>query len=211
MGQDRGWLLPLTGAAFVVLAIIGFAIGGEPPSPTDPVREIVEFYGDNEGAQYVGAALAALAGTLFVFFGGYVRKVLRDAGGEGGVLSSVALAGAIIFAVGLAIDSTITFTLAERADDIDPAAVQALSALYENDFIPFAMGLQIFLLATGISVVTRGGVLPKWIGWIAILLAVLAVTPLGFFAILGGAVLILVMSVMLAIRARAREPARPSP
>ncbi len=68
--------------------------------------------------------------------------------------------------------------LADTADEIRPSAVEALSALWSNDFLPFAMGLQVFLLATGLSIV-RHGVLPKWIGWIAIVLAVVAVTPIG--------------------------------
>jgi hypothetical protein len=207
MGNDKGWLAPLTGLAFFVLAIVAFAISGEPPDPTeDSAREIVDFYVDNETSQIVSAALAAVAGTLFVFFGGYLRRVLRDAEGPGGVLSAVSFAGVIVFALGLAIDSTLTFALAETADDIDASAVQALSALWHNDFVPFAMGVQIFLLATGISVL-RNGALPKWIGWIAILLALIAVTPIGFAAFIGAGIVVAVMSVILAMRARATPPA----
>ena len=115
MGTNRDWIAPLTGLAFVVLAIVAFAIGGEPPDVTeDPVEEVVDFYVDNDSAQMFSAGLAAIAGTLFVFFGGYLRKVLRDAEGPGGgFLSAVAFAGVIIFAVGLAIDSTISFALAD--------------------------------------------------------------------------------------------------
>ncbi len=156
---------------------------------------------DNKGAQFFSAILGAIAATLFVFFGGYLRRVLRDAEGPGGVLSAVAFAGTIIFATGLAIDATITFTLAETADDIDPVAVEALSALYANDFLPFAVGLQVLMLATGISVV-RHGALPKWIGWIAIVLGVVASTPAGFVAFIGSVILIAIISVMLAMRAR---------
>jgi len=203
MDRDRSWLAPLTGLAFVVLAVVAFAVSGEPPDATeDSAREIVNFYGDNKDAQFLGAILAAIAGTLFVFFGGYLRRVLSDAEGAGGFLAAVAFAGTIIFAAGLAIDGTITLTLAETADDIDPTAVQALGALYNYDFLPFAMGNQVFMLATGISVV-RHGALPKWIGWIAILLGVLAVTPIGFFAFIGTGILVAIISVMLAMRARA--------
>ena len=40
------------------------------------------------------------------------------------------------------------------------------------------------LLATGLSIVLYGA-LPKWLGWIAILLGVIGLTPIGFFAFLG--------------------------
>jgi hypothetical protein len=207
MRNDRGWLAPLTGLAFVLLAIVAFMIGGEPPDVTeDPTREVVDFYVDNKDQQMVGGALIGVAGTLFVFFGGVLRRILSDAEGERGILSAVAFAGTVIFAVGLAIDGTISFALAETADDISPAAVEALNALWMNDFLPFSMGLQIFLLATGLSIVLHGA-LPKWVGWIAIVLAVVAVTPIGFAAFLGGGLLIAVISVMLALRMRPRTTA----
>jgi hypothetical protein len=203
MGDGKDRLAPLTGLAFVVLVIVAFVIGGEPPDVSeDTTREIVDFYVDNKDEQMLSAALAAIAGTLFVFFAGILRRVLRDAEGPGGILSAVAFAGAIVFAVGVAIDGTITFALAESADDVRPTAVEALSALWNNDFLPFAMGIQIFLLATGMSIV-RHAALPKWIGWIAIVLAVLAVTPIGFAAFLGTGILVAVISVMLTMRARA--------
>jgi len=202
MGNDMGRFAPLTGLAFIVVVIVAIIVSGEPPDVNgDSTREVVDFYVDNKDEQIVGAALAGVAGALFVFFGGVMRSVLRRAEGEGGVLSAVAFAGAIIFAVGVALDGTITLALAESADDISPPAVAALSALWANDFLLFAMGLLIFLLATGMSIV-RHGALPKWIGWVAILLVVIGVTPIGFVAFLGAALLVAVMSVMLTLRAR---------
>jgi len=195
-------LVPLTGAAFIVLVVAGFVVGGEPPDVTDDsAAKIVDFYTDNKDAVIAGAIMATLAGTLFVYFGGYLRQVLLDAEGPGGILSSIAFAGVIIFAVGVAIDSTISFALADTANDIDPAAAQALTALYNYDFLVFAMGLQIFLLGTGLSIV-RHGALPKWIGWLAIVIAVITVTPIGFFAFLASGILVLILSVMLALKPR---------
>ena len=68
--------------------------------------------------------------------------------------------------------------------------------------MPFAVGLQLFFLATGLAVV-RTGVLPKWIGFVALLLGVIAVTPIGFVAFLAGGILVLVLSIILMLRARA--------
>lgn len=206
MRRDMSWLAPLAGLAFLVLVIVAIAISGETPDATeDSAREIVDFYEENRDSQAVSAFMAAAAGALLVFFGGVLRRVLRAAEGPDGTLSAVAFAGLIILALGLAIDGTITLTLAETADDIEPSAVQALSALYTHDFIPFVMGSLIFLLATGLSVL-RHGALPRWIGWIAIALAVIAVTPLGFASLIGAVLLIAVISVLLTMRARAAGP-----
>lgn len=207
MNANREWLAPLTGVVFVVLAIIAFAIGGEPPGADDPPEEIVQHYVDNDSSVMFGAALATLAATFMVFFFGYLRKVLRTAEGVGGMLSLVAFAGAVVFALGIAIDSTISFALAETAEDIDPTAVQGLQALWDNDFLPLALGLQVLWFATGLSVILHGA-LPKWLGWVAIVLGVIAVTPIGFLAGLLGAIWILIVSVMLTQRARAASPTR---
>jgi hypothetical protein len=203
MNNNTDWLAALTGLAFLVVVIIGFAIGGEPPDPSDDsVQEIIDFYVDNDTSVWIGSLLAAIAGTLLVFYGGYLRKVLRAAEGEGHILSAVVLAGATVVAIGAAIDATINIALVETVEDVEPAAVQALSALWTNDFIPVAMGMQIFMLAAGISIV-RHGALPRWLGWVAIVFGVAAVTPAGFFAFIGAALWIAVTSIMLTLRARA--------
>ena len=152
--------------------------------------------------------MTAAAGTLLIFFFGYVRKVLRAAEGEGGTLSLVAFAGAVITALAAAIDGTISFALAEAADDIGPEQIQTLQALWDNDFLPFALGAQVVWLAAGISIV-RHGALPAWLGWVAIVLGVVSLTPAGFFAAAVGAIWILVVSILLTRRARS-GPATPA-
>ena len=204
---DRGWLAPLTGVAFVVLVIVGFLIQGEPPDLSDDsVREIADFYVDNKDSVMFGSGMAVVASTLFVFFGGYLRRVLRAAEGADGALPLIAFAGTVVFAVGVAIDSTISFALADTADDISPQAVESLYALWNNDFVPFALGLQMLFIATGLSVVRHAGALPKWLGWFAILLGVVAVTPVGFVAFPGGGLWVLIASVLLSLRARKAGP-----
>jgi hypothetical protein len=49
--------------------------------------------------------------------------------------------------------------------------------------------------------------LPKWIGWVMILFAVVALTPIGFVSFIATAILILVISLLLAARARSAGPA----
>jgi hypothetical protein len=209
--NDRSWIAALTGVAFLVLAIASVALGGgEPPDPTDdPVEEIVEFYADNEGSIWVSTLLQGLATVALVFFAGYLRKVLRAAEGPGHMLSSVALAGATILATGIAIDATLNVTLVETAEDLEPGAVQALAALWHNDFMPMAIGGMVFLLAAGLSIV-RHGALPAWLGWAAIVIAVASITPAGFIAFLLAALWIAGVSVMLALRERRAGPTPPA-
>ena len=199
--NNKRWLVPLTGLLFVVLAIVGSLLGGEPKDAGNPAQEIADHYIDNKSSIIFGAALFGIACVALVFFAGYLRTVLRRAEGEGGMLSALVLVGAAIMAVGLAIDATLLFAIAEAAEDIEPESVRTLQAFWDNDFMPIAVGLVIFLLSSGIAII-RYGVLPKWLGWVAVVLAIAGITPAGFFAFLAGGLWIAVVSVMLALRAR---------
>ncbi len=103
----------------------------------------------------------------------------------------------------------ILVALAEGAEDLEPTAVEALQGLWDNDWIPFVLGAGSFLLASGLSTIAHGA-LPKWLGWIAIVLGVLTFTPIGFVGFLGGALWILIASVVLTMRARADTPSSPA-
>jgi hypothetical protein len=50
-------------------------------------------------------------------------------------------------------------------------------------FVPSALGTLVFLIPW-LSVL-RHGALPKWLGWVALVLAVIAFTPIGFVAFIG--------------------------
>jgi len=202
-------IAPLTGAIFVVVLITGFVVAGEAPdAERGNARDLVEHYTDNKDSVMIGAALTAWAAAAMAFFGGYLRTVLRDRGGDSGFLPSMTMAGALAIAIGGAIDATIIFTMAETAEDVGPGTILTLSALFENDFFPVAVGTFIFLLATGLSVVRGAGALPKWLGWVAILLAVVTLTPVGFAGFMGMGLFTLIVSILLTIRAG--SPATPA-
>lgn len=204
------WLLPLLGVAAIVVIIASLLVGGDPPSADEGGQAIADHYADNKNAIEIAALMSVIGGTLLVFFFGYMRRILRPAEGEGGVLSLLALIGAAILAVGAAIDATIAFAIAEAADDIDLVGIQAMQAIWDNDFFPVALGSAVMWLAVGITVVQHG-VLPKWLGWVAVVLGVGALTPVGFFAFPLGALWIVVVSILLTVRARGEAPAAPAP
>ncbi len=198
--MKKDWLVPLTGIAFLVLVMLGFLVGGEPPDADESAQEIVEFYVDDKDSIMLGAFLLAFGTVFFIFFANYLRTLFRET-----ATSATILVGAAIFTVGAAIDATILVALAEAADDIEPASVQTLQALWDNDFVPLAVGITVFLVSVGLSIL-RTDVLPSWLGWVTLVLALLSVTPAGFVAFPGTGLLILVLSVWLAVRARRTAP-----
>jgi hypothetical protein len=204
----KSWLAPLSGIAFLVVAIAGFAIGGEPPSAGSPVDEIVSHYTENEGQIFAGGILAGVGAALSIIFAATLSGAFRHGSAESNILPSAVLAGATVLAVGIAIDGTIRIALADKADEIEPTSVQALQALWDNDFLPIAVGTLAFMIASGLAIL-KSGALPRWLGWVALALAVLTFTPVFFVGLIGTAIWIAIVSVLLTRQARAVAPATP--
>jgi hypothetical protein len=213
------WLGAATGIAFFVVLIISFIVAGdEPPEAKDGAQKVVDFYTDNKDSVEAGAGISAVAAILFAFFAGYLRKVLRAAEGEGGWLSLVAFGGGLVVAISAGIDNTFTLTAAEAADDgLDPVLVQTVQAIFENDFIPFVIGVLVLEFAAGLSIVQYRA-LPVWLGWVAIVLGLCGVVGLvtlsevGFISVIGGAIWVLIVSIVMTMRARSggEAPAAPA-
>jgi hypothetical protein len=206
--SSREWLVPLLGVLFLVLLFVSFIVSGEPKDATHPANEVQQWYKDNKDSAEIGAFIGMLAAAALIFYAAYLRKVLAVAQGEGvgAMLPILVLIGATVVAVGGSIDNMLQFAIAERADDIPAASVQTIQAIWDNDFLPLALGVLVFNWAVGLSVL-RSDVLPRWMGWAAILFAVLSILgPIGFAGVIGAALWVLVSSIMLSVRAR-RAPA----
>jgi hypothetical protein len=196
MNDFTRWL-PLTGILSVLIIVAGFLLG-EPPDASHPPQEIVDFYVDNGDKLQYGTIGFIIALILFVTFGSYLRTVLDRGEGSTGISSLIAFSGAVVFAVGGAIDATIQFGIIEAVDDLEPTQIQTLQALWDNDWVPIQLGITMFILASGLSIV-RHKSLPVWLGWIAIVIGIVGLTPVGFVAFLATGVWILVLGVMLLI------------
>lgn len=203
-------LAPLAGVGAVVLIVAAVLVGGEPPDTDDSAREIVEFYREEDSSQVLGAVLLAWGTLLFLVFLSVLWTGLRSARSDRLASTTLSLAGGIIFAVGMAIFAGIGFVVGDTQDDLPPEAIQALHVLNVDFFFPAALGGAAFYFGTGAAIVQTGA-LPKWLGWIGIVLGVLALTPAGFVAFLALGVWVLLLSVFLALRERPATPAPAEP
>lgn len=201
---------PLTGVVAVLLFVAAAIIGGETPDFDAPGDEVIAFYTEEEGSQFAASILAAYGALFLVFFGGALRSALRRTERESGGLSAVAFGGTLLMAMGVLIFAGLSFTLADGGDALEPGAAQALSALNGDLFFPLAVGTAVLLLSAGIAMV-KADALPGWLGWIAIVLGVLAVTPAGFFAFLAGLIWIVVAGIVLATRPVTTAAGTPPP
>jgi hypothetical protein len=106
--------------------------------------------------------------------------------------------GALVLAGGWFFTGAVHFALVDAADKNQPAVAHTLNLLDNNDFAPLVGGLAVMLLATGIATLLSP-VLPRWLGWVSIVIGVLAVAgPLGMIAFPLFFVWVLVVSILLA-------------
>ena len=190
---------PLTGIVFVVLVVIAAIIGGETPDTNDSTLSVVRWWQDNDTSQIWANAIAGWSTIFLVWFGGSLRVALRRTEGEPGRLSLVSFGGALLIAAGLLSFAGFGFAAADVADDVPnvaPTVIQTLSVLSTDFFLLVAGGTGLFMIATGVAVV-RFGALPTWMGYVAVIVGIAAVTPAGFFAFLVTGIWILIASVML--------------
>jgi len=208
--MNRNWIAPACGVLFVVMAVVAFAMTGEGQDPAKKTaQEIASYYSDHDTKHIVGALIIAAAGIPLLFFAGWIRRVLRTAEGEGGMLSAVAFGGLIVIVAGFTVGATIHLALADYADSskVDPVALSAINAIDYDFFLPFPVGMCAFLLSAGL-VTVRSGALPKWLGWVAIVLAILFFAgPVGFVAFIGALLWVLIVSILGIVRGGDPTPA----
>jgi len=197
-------LAPLSGIAFLALVIGGGLYGGEPPSEKGlkSAEELAAAYVTQGDKLMVAIFLMALGLVFLVYFGSVLKTALDSGSAETGCLSRVAFAGVIVFVAGAATDFTLVVSIVSAArDKVDPVAVQALSAYFSNDFVPFAVGIILLTSASAISILKYGGA-PKWLGWLAALITVVGlIPPIGWVALPGAGLWVLLASIMLTLQA----------
>ena len=189
-------LAPLTGLVFVAIAVIAFAIGGSTPGDHDTAQQVQDFYGKHHDKHMLLSFILALSIPFLLFFVSSLRYELRRAGGTG-QLANAAFGGGVLAAAGFGILAFVHLALADAAGSANTiGTAQVLNVLDNNDFIPVAAGVGVLMLAAGMSAVRHGG-LPKWLGWAAVVIGVLAFTPAGFFAFLASGIWIAIASILL--------------
>jgi hypothetical protein len=208
MGRISRWFPPFCGVIFVGLFIAAtVTLGeGEDPKKKTPL-EIVNYYNAHFSRQIAAVVIIGFAAVFMLYFGGWLRRVLRDAEGPEGMLSAVAFGGAVTFAAGAAIAGSVHFALVDLADDLNPLVIQTLNALDDELFLFFPVGIGTLVLTTGISSV-RHGAFPTWIAWLSVVLGLVFVIPPTFWLVFFvGPVWFLIVSIYGIVQAVREEPA----
>jgi hypothetical protein len=195
----RRWLA-VCGVAAPILIVATFVVGGNTPDDKANAARVVSYYRDHKTSNIIAALLITIAAVLLVLFAARLREVLRGDGLHGDAMPIAAFGGAVIVAAGLLLMAAVHFALIQAADHRFAAPAQTLNVFDSNDFFLLIGGISVLMLAAGISTV-RNPVLPRWLGWVAIVLGILALAgPVGFFAMMASLLWILVVAILLFVR-----------
>jgi hypothetical protein len=196
MSDRLSRLAPLTGVIFAVVVIVGIFSGGETPNADASSAKVIAYYASHSSEVKTTSILFALAFLILVLFAGSLRSYLRrTAAAEG--LAAIVLAGAVVMATGALLGSSVEFGLAENLRHLEPAAAQALNLLSNELFLPVLGGAFLFAIGSGLAIL-RGAPLPKWLGWVAIVLGIAAlIPPASFPALIGFAIWSVIVSILI--------------
>jgi hypothetical protein len=201
-------LTPLTGVVFAVLAAAAFATAAGAPSTTASGGRVIAFYEAHGSSAQASDYLWMLAFAFLLLFAGSLRSFLRRAPAAE-ALSSLVLAGAAVLAAGAGVYFGFDYTLATTSGHLAPAAAQALNVLALKLFLPVSAGGFVFGIASGLAIL-RGAQLPKWLGWLAILIGLATVTPAGLAGIVALIFWTAIVSVLVWRRSESHGHALPA-
>jgi hypothetical protein len=190
-------LAPLTGVLFGIIVVVAIVTGGgETPDANARPARVIAYYGTHRSEVETSAILFALAFLVLLLFAGVLRSYLRRTPAAEG-LGSLALAGAVLMAVGALIGTGVEYGLAHQLHHLGPEVAQTLNFLDNELFLPVLAGAFVFGISSGLAIL-RGAALPKWLGWVAIVLGVVAlIPPTGFFALLGFVIWTVIASILM--------------
>lgn len=176
---------PLTGIAAVGLIVAEALISGNTPTIDDPATDITAFWRDNVRTQEISTGLMALSAIAFGWFGASLRSALRELAGEER-LGSIAQAGSVIIAIGLSVYASVGQAVVHSVGDVPASVTQTLTVLSGADlYVLLAVGTALMVLSVATATLRHGG-LPRWFGWVSLVLGVVGVIVVFLGAIVPG-------------------------
>jgi hypothetical protein len=208
MLKDLARWAPLTGVVFAVLLFVGAMAGGNTPDSDASATKAVTFFHSHHTGQQTSAYLIVYSIVFGLFFAAALRSHLR-ARTEGDGLIALGFAGMIVLATSAGVITGIDLAAADVPGKIAPAAEQALNVLQNDVFYGMLVGTGVFMLANGLVIAANAAAaIPKWLGWVAVVLGVVGLTPLGWITlIIGLPAWSLVVGVVMLVRQSANVPA----
>jgi hypothetical protein len=197
-------LTPVLGVLFIGFTVVSaFGSGNSPDSKASGARVIAWFVAHRH-TERVTDILGIFAMLFFVFFAGSLLGYLRRAPAAA-TAAIVMFGGAATLAAGFTVALGIDYALADVPSHLAPSAAQALNVLDNDVFFTVPLGGAVFAIPAGIAIL-RGGALPKWLGWAAIVIGIVLCSPAFFPAFLVLLIWALIVSILIYLRSATVTP-----
>lgn len=183
-GALCGILAPLLSfGGFMLIGSAGFAV--RPGASLEEVARVVAQ--PAPPLAFAGLTLDVLGSLAFVVFAGRLWGTLRQAEGAPAWLSVSAFGAALLAVAGSFVDKTIFAAIFSQAGQgLEPSVATVLYAAVSASFALFSAFAGLFIGLAAL-VVLQTGVLPRWLGWLGVVVLALsvagnAVAGVGFLA-----------------------------
>ena len=169
----------LSGIIFVVLMLVGATFVSDVPKGDASAQEIANYLTDsgNHTRNIIGAYLWVLGGLAFLGFVAGLRSVLRRAEGDPGTLSNLVFGAGVVFTAVWSVSAATIASVAYAVEFSDarvsnPDLVTVLPSLGGLLLLLGGGFAGILLLAATSILIFRTGVLPRWLAWLGIVVAI---------------------------------------
>jgi hypothetical protein len=198
---------PLGGIIFVLLMLTGAFFVTDVPDADAPAQEITDYLADsdNHTRNIIGAYMWVLGGLAFLWFLTRLRSVLREAEGGMGSLSNLVFGAGVVFtavwsasaASAAAVAYSVEFSDAPVSD---PDLVRVLPQMAGLLLLLGGGFATLFLVLVASAVILQTGVLPRWLAWLGILVAIVQLFDVIYGNIVPFLVWALAASIVLLMR-----------
>ncbi|CAN5723532.1 hypothetical protein BH24ACT3_BH24ACT3_15980 [soil metagenome] len=172
----------VAGMVFGVLAALAFLTLGDAPDFVDDPDTVGRFFADNEGRILATTGLAALAALALAWFASGLREAMgRDDRGVAVPGAGAVGIGAAIAASSYAISGGILAVGAQRVNEHGDEGAASAFLNYDLFQVIFGasapIGFAVILAGVAVFTLGPGGFLPRWVGWVSLVLAVVGLIP----------------------------------
>jgi hypothetical protein len=192
-------LLPLSGAAFVVVTVVAIvAIGGDTPDSDASAAKVSSFYRAHQDRQTLAGFVLAASIPLIVLFGVTLASAIwRARPARRPIWPAVLFGGSLLTAGAFILAAFVHVALADAADDVSAQVAQGLNVLDADTWVAFNSCLGVLMLgAAGSLIPSSGGY--RVLGWIALPVGIALFIPFAdFFGLLLTGIWLIVTSVLL--------------
>ena len=180
---------PTAGVLAVVLWVAGIVtMDSGMPADKAPGAEIAAWFDSKSGAILLAVTLFGLGSAAFIWFLGTLGAHLRQASPDGRLPSIMLVAGTASIAVltmgpGSYAAGALAYNSVGLGRTLSPGAAEVLFVFGQGFFVVAEFIAVAFMAAAGLAII-RTKAIPAWLGWAALVLAlILVVAPVGWAAL----------------------------